>query len=284
MTKQRRRYRYAAIGAAAALVLFSLPTRSQMQTESRVDDLCRERGGLHVREDIPLDAVFTEVSSALFAAGDPVASIARHGLVDNVAVAGWDGHLEGPTLPCMQSGECAGVLLTRSRRAYMHIESNARFLISMERSPYCGAEVSPGEMPRQLAATAADYARILQQRPVVCRAAPVASTRLYVIPPQALSAPNSSALNRMVFRAWRVFREGRRDAVIEYNQFGIEALGKRLSRVGGLALGVTPTDQSGNRCRVNPRLHPGIPSNANSHFDLDAHYPTGSFVDQGTDP
>jgi hypothetical protein len=267
------------------LALLAIPIGSQIHAGGRAEQLCREIGGLHVREDIPADAIFAEVPEVLLAAGDPLLDLAPGRLFDDKPVRVWSGSLDEATIPCLQSGECASVLLTRSRRAYLHIASTGRFLISMEPSPYCEQAASPGEIPSELAAAAGHYSSLLHQAPHICRAGSSASGHLYVISQQALSAANATpGSGTLQFRAWRVFREGRVDPVLAYNQFGVHGVSGKIEFAMSRASGVPAPEYSSNRCRVETRSRPYLPPNADSHFELDSTYPQGRFVDEGTAP
>jgi hypothetical protein len=285
VTSRGRAFLRAGIAGAALLALLAVPVGSQIRASGRADELCRDIGGLHVRQPIPADAIFAEVPAVLLAAGDPLLELAPGRLFDDKPVRVWRGSLDQATIPCMQSGECASVLLTRSSRAYLHIAATGRYLISMAPSPYCEQAASPGAIPSELAAAAGHYSSLLRQAPHVCRAGPSASDHLYVISQQALSAANATpGSETLQFRAWRVFREGRADAVIAYNQFGIHGVSGKIEFAMSRATGVPAPEYSANRCRVDTRSRPYLPPNADSHFELDSTYPQGRFVDEGIAP
>lgn len=279
MTVPLLKKRYMLGGAALALALVAAAL--QLRAEAAVQAACEHSGGLTIRGEIPRDAVFVESPSALFAEGDPVAALAQDRLFNGTPVASWSGRLDENLLTCGRSGNCSGVMLTDSARAYLHREGGRVFLISAGHSPHCSQEPT-GALPAGIAATTDYHARLLRVPINVCTAARSALGATYVISQQAVTAGDGNPLGgHAQLRAWRVFRLGQMQPVLEYNQLGVQTFGGKLSWVVSRLFGVPAPDSSDNRCRVDTDARSNLSHNANETFEMDTDYPIGRFVDAG---
>jgi hypothetical protein len=270
-----------ALSTLAVAVLLAGPLAFQASAENEVRTLCRERGGISARVQPGEDAVFAASPVAVFEADDPLARLAPGRLINGTGVATWDGKV--PLSPCLGSGLCTGILLERSRHAYVEWVGAERvaYLISWEPSRAC--EGAPGAaLPPRLIETRAYYAKLMGRAPSICRASVGATASYFVVPEVAASVADANPFGQYVqFRSWRVFRAGDPAPALSYDQFGVQTLGQKLTRLASSWLGVSTPDHSQNRCWLNTDQRPHFPRNTNSHFDTDGNYPAGRVVDRG---
>lgn len=283
MLRRLRGKRWWAAGIFVVLALLGVSLATQMRAQTRSAQLCNERGGLIVRARIPKDAVFAESQAALFAAADPTGEAARGRPFNGVPVETWRGTLDLPLRGCFESGSCGAVLHSRSSASYLHRGASGQaYLISHTRSPYC-AEGNSGEgAPEELVRARDYYSRLLGHVPVLCAASQEAMRSVHLVTQEAVSASNANLVgDHLQFRAWRVFRTGLDEALLEYNEFGIQTIGAKLGWAAARAFGVPGHSYSRSECWTGERRD--LPPNFNQRFNLEEAYPIGRFVDPGVE-